>query len=159
MKQLLYILVFICCLNSCKTRQPIITTNIKKTDSTSTKVTYQKQLDTFKVAADSLKIIVPIADLSDKPILAKSKSGRTTGSVRKIKNAIEVECFTEEYEKIIESQNKIIETLIKLTETKDTHETVIEYQTPWYAKALSTLGVVLIVFVGAKLFLKTKIPL
>lgn len=134
----------------CKTPKPVLQTSVVKTDSTSTKVTFKKQLDTFKVAADSLKINVPIASLTEVPIIAVSKSGRSKGSVRRVNNNIEVECFTDKYEKIIETQTKLIETLIKLTEVKETKETITEYKTPWYAKALSGIGAIaLLVLVGS----------
>lgn len=120
------------------------------TDSTSTKITYQKQVDTFTVAADSLKMSVPLASLTTAPIYAVSPSGRSTGSVRRVDDTIEVQCFTDKYEQIIETQNQLIETLIKLTETTETTETVTEFKTPWYAKALSAIGIIaMLVLVGS----------
>lgn len=152
-KNLLLITIVLFVLSGCRTPQPVLQTSVIKTDSTSTKITYQKRLDTFRVAADSLKFNVPIADLSEIPIIKRSQSGRSTGSVRRVNNTIEVECFTDKYEKIIETQNKLIETLIKLTEIKETTETKTEFKTPWYAKALSTVGIIaLIVLVGSFAF-------
>ena len=78
-------------LTGCRTARPVLQTSVTKTDSTSTKVTYQKKVDTITAAADSLKINVTIANLTLVPIIATSKSGRSTGSVRRVNNNIEVE--------------------------------------------------------------------
>jgi hypothetical protein len=153
-KYILFITLILVAFSGCRTARPVSQTRVTKTDSTSTKVTYQKKIDTLTVAADSLKINVPIASLTEVPIVAKSKSGRSTGSVRRVKDNIEVECFTDKYEKIIESQNKIIETLIKLTEVKETKETKTEFRTHWIYKALSWIGILAVVLVGGKFLLK-----
>lgn len=153
-KNLLLITIVIFALSGCRTQRPVLQTSVVKTDSTSTKITYQKQLDTFTVSADSLKINVPIADLSEVPIIKRSKSGRSTGSVRRVNNNIEVECFTDKYEKIIETQNKLIETLIKLTEVKRTKETITEFKTPWYFKALAAVGALALLVLGGGFVIK-----
>lgn len=111
-----------------------------KRDSVTT-VKLETKRDTVKIAADSLKITVPLKDLNEVPVIAKSKTGRTQGSVRLVNNTVEVECFTEKYEQIIESQNKIIETLLKITESQNTTNTVKVTESPWYMKALAFLGV------------------
>ena len=153
-KYLLLISLMLVGLTGCRTARPVLQTSVTKTDSTSTKVTYQKKVDTLTAAADSLKINVPIANLTEVPIIATSKSGRSTGSVRRVNNNIEVECFTAEYEKIIETQNKLIETLIKRTEVKETKETKTEFKTHWIYKALSWIGILAVVLVGGKFLLK-----
>ncbi|WP_438710856.1 hypothetical protein ACSTS3_19655 [Aquimarina muelleri] len=153
-KYILFITVMLFALTGCRTAKTVLQKSVIKTDSTSIKITYQKKMDTLTVAADSLKINVPIASLTEVPIVAKSKSGRSTGSVRRVKDNIEVECFTDKYEKIIESQNKLIETLIKLTEVKEVEKTKTEFKTHWMYKALSWIGILAVVFVGGKFLLK-----
>ena len=155
MKQTIYILILLVAFVSCRSLPaPTVATHKSLTDSTSTKITYQKQQDTFSVAADSLKVKIPIADLSDQPIITKSKSGRVKASVSKVDGNIEVQCFTDKYEKIIETQNQIIETLIKLTETTNTTETKTEFKSAWYMKALAFLGGLLLLSAGIMLGIK-----
>jgi len=144
----------------CGTPKPTIQTTVSKTDSTSTKVTYQKQTDTFTVAADSVKINVPIAALSSTPIIATSTTGRSKASVKRVNNNVEVECFVDEYQRIIEYQNTLIETLIQRFEKQHTTETKTEYKTHWLVKGLATLGgIAMVVLVGGFAFKRYLKPI
>lgn len=143
-------------LTSCGGGKLISSNTVKdvKRDSI-TKITFEAKKDTISIEADSLKLYVPAKDLTETPVVKTSKSGRTKASVRQINGQIEVQCFTEKYEAIIESQNKIIETLLKITETQDTVNTVQVTKSPWYMKALAFIGVAAILFMAFSI-IKTK---
>ncbi|MGB1307527.1 MAG: hypothetical protein ACPG6B_01355 [Oceanihabitans sp.] len=134
-------LSIIACVLSCNTPKLIAshTTNAIEKDSI-TIVSIEKKVDTIKIPADSLKLSVPIKDLTATPVYAVSKNGRTTGSVRKYNGKVEVACFTEKYEALIETQHKIIETLLKINESQTTQQTVQVTKSPWYMKALALIG-------------------
>lgn len=124
-----------------------------KRDSITTVKTEIKR-DTIRIPGDTLKMYVPISDLTETPLIQVSESGRTKASLSKQGNAIKVECFTEDFETIIETQNTIIETLIKQLEHQKTIQTVKVTESPWYIKALASIGALLIVFIGIKVVTK-----
>ncbi|MFY0714123.1 hypothetical protein J1D01_10630 [Seonamhaeicola sp. NFXS20] len=144
-------------LTSCGSGKLISSNTVKdvKRDSI-TKITFEPKKDTISIEADSLKLYVSTKDLTETPVTKTSESGRTKASVRQINGQIEVQCFTEKYEAIIESQNKIIETLLKITENNDTVNTVEVTKSPWYMKALALLGVAAIILFVALIIIKTK---
>lgn len=124
-----------------------------KRDSITTVKTEIKR-DTIRIPGDTLKMYVPISDLTETPLIQVSESGRTKASLSKQGNSIKVECFTEDFETIIETQNTIIETLIKQLEHQKTIQTVKVTESPWYIKALASIGALLIVFIGIKVVTK-----
>ncbi len=149
----LIIVLLLFCL-ACKTPKSTIEKSITRTDSTVTKVSYVKKTDTIIIPSDSLKFSVPLPRISEIPIYVKSKTGHITGSVKKIDQNIEVECYVEELIKIIESQNEIIETLTKQTTDSQNTITNIEYKTHWLYKLLSIIGGVALLFFGFKIAFK-----
>ncbi|WP_166964613.1 hypothetical protein [Yeosuana marina] len=142
MKPLVKYIVILLLLSSCGGSKLVSSKTVKdvKRDSITT-ITYKPKKDTIRIKADSLKLLVPIKDLTEKPIIKTSESGRTKASVRQVNGTVEVQCFTEEYEAIIESQDKIIETLLKITQSQDTTNTVQVKESPWYMKALAFIGI------------------
>src|SRR5690606_20693623 len=139
---------------SCSGIKPTQETTIAKTDSTVTKVSYVKKTDTIIIPSDSLKFSLPLPRISEIPIYVKSKTGHITGSVKKIDQNIEVECYVDELIKIIEGQNEIIETLTKQTTDSQNTITNIEYKTHWLYKLLSIIGGVALLFFGFKIAFK-----
>lgn len=153
-KILFFITVYILFCFACKTPKPTLQESIIKTDSTVTTVNYVKKTDSIKIAPDSLKFSVPLPRITEIPIYYKSETGHITGSVKKIDENIEIECYVDELIKIIESQNQIITTLTKQTEDKQKTITNTEYKTHWFYKLLSIIGGFALPFFGFKLFLK-----
>lgn len=134
---------------------------VKEKDSIVTKVTEIKRQEIVTVPGDSIKLRIPILDLSDTPIVKKSE--RATASVRKVGSNIEVDCKCEQYQAQIEVMDKLIETqreLLRLTqETKIQEVRVV----PWYHKILSTIGAIALilggVLAGIKIGKRTIIPI
>jgi len=124
-----------------------------KRDSITTVKTEIKR-DTIRIPGDTIKVLVPISKLTETPLIQVSESGRTKAAISKHGNAIQVQCFTDEYQQIIENQNIIIETLIRQLESVQTLETVKVTESPWYMKALASLGGLLLVFIIIKVVLK-----
>ena len=147
MKHLIYILVFAIAFTSCRSAKPTVETTESVVDTTTTSIRYIKQVDTIRIAGDTVKIIVPIASLTGKPIIKTSPTGRSKAIISKVNDNIEVECQCAEEQKIIETQNTVIETLTKRLETKATTVTKTEYKTPWYSKALNVVGIIALLIV------------
>jgi len=144
---------FLFVVSSCKSPKPTLQESVIKTDSTVTTVNYVKKTDTIKIAPDSLKFSVPLPRITEIPIYYKSETGHITGSVKKIDENIEIECYVDELIKIIESQNQIITTLTKQTEAKQKTITNTEYKTHWFYKLLSIIGGIALLFFGFKIAL------
>lgn len=150
MKNLLYILISLTVLTSCKSAKPTVETHRTVTDSIITEIRYETKWDTIRIPGDTIKLTVPIKDLSESPLIKTSASGRLSAAIKRVKDDIEVQCLDEESIKIIESQNKIIETLTKHLETKETVLTKTEYKTPWYSKILAGIGTVVLILLAVK---------
>lgn len=153
-------LLLVLAMSGCRSAKTIgiDTSRTVEKDSVTT-VRFEKKIDTVTIPGDTLKLSVPIIQLSEKPIYQTTPSGRTTASVRRVNDQVEVECFVDEYEAIIESQNQIIETLVNVLQSDKTHETVEVTKSPWYMKALASLGGLLLAFVVYKLVSKSINPL
>ena len=145
---------FLFVISSCKSPKPTLQESVIKTDSTVTKVSYVKTQDTIIIPSDSLKFSVPLPRITEIPIYVKSKTGHITGSIKKIDQNIEVECYVDELIKIIEGQNEIIETLTKQTTDSQNTITNTEYKTHWFYKLLSIIGGIALLFFGFKIALK-----
>ncbi|WP_435135724.1 hypothetical protein [Formosa sp. A9] len=121
------------------------------------KITITPKVDTIRLPEEYLRVTVPLTDLSEFPIQNQSPNGRLKSSIRKVGNQLEVNCFVDEYIKIIQTQDTIIETLISKLETQHTTQTITKTDSPWYMKALASLGALLLLIVGlniGKTFLK-----
>lgn len=138
----LFILILLISISSCGGAKLVRSETVKdvKRDSITT-ITFKPRKDTIAIKADSIKLSVPLKELTDKPIVKTSSTGRTKASVRQVDGNVEVNCFTEKYEAIIESQDKIIETLLKITASQNTTDTVQVKESPWYMKALAFIGI------------------
>ncbi|CDF80574.1 hypothetical protein BN863_28620 [Formosa agariphila KMM 3901] len=122
------------------------------------KITVTPKVDTIRLPSEYLLVTVPLKDLSETPIQNQTPNGRLKSTIRKVGDQLEVNCFVDEYIKIIQTQETIIETLIRQLETLDTTQTITETESPWYMKALASLGVVLlliIIFSLGKTFIKS----
>lgn len=150
MKNLVYILLLSVAFTSCKPTKTVRDTERTVSDSTRTVIKYIKQIDTIRIAGDTVKIEIPIKDLSNKPIVKKSKDGRATAKISKVDDKVVVECLCAEEHKMIETQNTIITTLTKRLETLDTRETKTEFKTPWYSKILNGIGIIALLLVGLR---------
>lgn len=126
-------------------------------DSTVTTVTQIKRQEIVTVPGDSIKIRIPILDLSDTPITKKST--RATATVRKVDGNIEVDCKCEQYLAQIEVMDKLIETqrqLIKMS--METRVEEVRY-VPWYHKVLSFIGLMAVLYLGIKIGTRIAKPL
>lgn len=147
MKHLICCLIVMLVFTGCKSVKPMRDTVKTVTENTRTDVRYITQIDTIKIASDVVKIHIPLKKLGETPISKTSDNGRATATISKKNEDLEVICECAEELRIIETQNKIIETLTEKLETVDNTVTIIEYKTPWYAKALSTIGIATIIVV------------
>lgn len=147
MKHLICCLILMLVFTGCKSVKPTRDTVKTVTENTRTDVRYITQIDTIKIASDVVKIHIPLKKLGETPISKTSDNGRATATISKKNENLEVICECAEETRIIETQNKIIETLTEKLETVDNTVTIIEYKTPWYAKALATIGIATIIVV------------
>lgn len=155
MKAFYFVFFILVSLVSCKSTQPQHSPSVAAVDSTTTTIKYVTKIDTVYVPGDSVRVYVPMADLSATPITASSKSGRVTASVAKQNSTLAIDCHIEEFVQLIESQNTIIDTLKKQKRTVTVTETVS--YTPWYYKSLALVGGIFMLFMilgVVKTFLK-----
>lgn len=153
MRYLLIILLAVC-LGSCGAKKEVTvsekTETVKDSTYTTRKIVPKDTLVT--VPADSIKVSVPLEDLSDEPIVRST--GRTTARVSLVDNQVEVECLTEEYEQIIEIQNEVITTLREYIKTTNSQTTTTITKTPWYMRLWNSIGsfaiLILLAIVGIK---------
>ena len=146
-----YIVIFIlvCFLGSCGSKKKTVISDTKETITDSTYTT--KKIITkdtlLTVAADSLKLSIPIDELSEAPII--ESTGRTTARVSLVDDNLQVECLTEEYEAIIELQKEVITSLREIIKTKETNTEVTIVKTPWYMKLRNLIGgIALLLIIG-----------
>lgn len=135
------LLVIAALIYGCGSSKPVLTEKVKtvKTDSLTT-VTITPKIDTVRVGSDVLNMKVPIEEISERPIIQQSLSGRTYGYVSRVKDTLLVDCFVDEYVELIETQNKTIETLKTVVETQNNLQTVTVTETPWWMQIFAYIG-------------------
>jgi len=149
-KLLLIVLVL---LQSCKPTE-IVTKEVQVKDSVSVKTTLMPRDTIVTISADSISINIPISDITEKPIVKKSKRVRT--SIKRVGNSIETKCNADELEKQIAIKDKLIETYRSKKTQEQTTVTIPVRYTPKHIQLLAWVGGVVILLLGFGIVLKIK---
>lgn len=139
----------------CQTQQlPQRQTVIKVKDSIVRKL---QVVDTLEVLrqADTAKINTLIHQLSEKPLIQRSKFA--TVKLSKVGNQIQAECITDEYKKLLQLQQELIYHYQKVNHEQQHTITIEKRYIPKIVKWLAWLGGILIVSVAIRI-VKPKIP-
>lgn len=133
------LLLFVVLLGSCRSKKEVTTTDTKEMVQDSTYTTKKIVLrdSVLTVPADSIKLSIPITDLSETPII--QSSGRTTARVSLVNDNLSVTCLTEQYEQLIQIQSEIITTLREYIKTTRTNTKKTITKTPWYTSIVNTI--------------------
>src|SRR5690554_3357688 len=157
MKRIIFITIAIVSLTvgSCRTGKLSSETIKTVTDSTVTEVRYQKRDTTIIIPGDTTRISLPYHEITKEPI--RRTNGRTTATISKDGDKVNVECISEELQQRIELFDKIINQLRTIKESESTITEVPVEFVPWHIKTLAWIGGialgVIIVSLGIK-FLK-----
>lgn len=136
MRTILLLLLATLMIGCCGTRKTIVSENTTVKDSTVVKLT---PVDTTIITpGESLKIVKPVSEISQEPIIQKGE--RTTLSVSVIDGVLTAHCEAEALRNKIRLMQKQIDRYREeLTLKKDTI-TVRERYVPWYYKTLAFIG-------------------
>lgn len=148
-----YLFILLLLLSSCKSLPKKITVSTLK-DSIRTEIRYKTKDTLITIPGDSVKISVPVFDLTETPIVRRSNM--TTARISRIGDDIHVECLTDEYIKIIELQNQVIETFREIRKERQETITIPKRYVPKIIQLLAWLGVILLIAVGGIVVLKIK---
>ncbi len=148
--------IVLCTLVGCGTGKPTRVVKQTVTDSTKIEVTTRKRDTLVTIPGDTLKVSIPIFEITEEPITRTN--GRTSATVNRTGNDLTIECLCEEYKQLIEVLETTISKQQKVLELRDEINTEYVKYTPWYIKSLAFIGVAAIIVVGAKLILKFKKP-
>lgn len=148
-----YLFILLLLLSSCKSLSKKVTVSTLK-DSIRTEIRYKTKDTLITIPGDSVKISVPVFDLTETPIVRRSNM--TTARISRIGDDIHVECLTDEYIKIIELQNQVIETFREIRKERQETITIPKRYVPKIIQLLAWLGVILLIAVGGIVVLKIK---
>ena len=144
MKNVLLIISLLILIGCAGTKRGSIISTTK--DSTVTTITKVPRNEIITVPGDSIKIRIPVLDLTEEPIVRRSD--RAVASIRKVGNDIEVDYKCEQYLKQIEVMDQLIETQRELIKTQQETIIVPERFVPWYIKILATIGGLTLIGLG-----------
>ena len=150
-KILLFALVMMMSVASCKTFKVLPSSNTTKTDSTFTTKT-RKDIDTLQVVreADSAKVSADPNKLTSTPKVVKSK--HATVSLSKINGKIKADCKCDGLEEMVKLQWEIIETYREINKSTE-NNTVI--QESWWMGWLKPF-LPFLIMAGVLILLKDK---
>lgn len=151
--KLIFFIVIVLSMVGCGSTLPTTQTISTVKDSTWTETRYVKKDTTITIPGDTTIIRIPVTQISETPIIRKS--GRSSASIKRVGDELEITAICEQYEKnieLLETQIKQLQKIVELTEKKTTIP--VKY-VPWYTKILAWIGGVAIssvlLFVGYKL--------
>ena len=148
---LVLVLVF---LGSCRAVKSSRETVRTVKDSTFTEVTYKKRDTTIIIPGDTLKVKVPITEITKEPVTRTN--GRNTVIIRREGNDLDIECLNEEMEQRFELLEKWIkENKTKTVQVQTTTEIPVRY-IPGFVKTLAWIGGIALALGGVLLFVKFK---
>lgn len=127
-------------LASCGSVQESTKTQETVSDSTSVNVKEVKRDTVIEVPGDTTKVSIPVFDLDEKPQHFESNTKRSSLTIRKVNDTLDIDCKCERYKEQIQLLDKIIKRQRKIITTKKTEKSVPVKFTPWYMKALGWVG-------------------
>lgn len=155
MRGVVYLLIMMLLLGGCRPGKNLQEKVRIVTDSTWTNVRTLQRDTVITIPGDTTIIRVPITKITEVPIT--KTNGRSSASLKRVGDDIEVECECKSYKQKIEYQEKIIENYQKIQELQQDLITKREKFVPWYIQVLAITGVIALVgilgFLAAK-FLK-----
>lgn len=140
---------------SCRTVRILPSSSTKQHEKITTTKTL-KEIDALKVVrkADTAKISARVTDLSEKPMVLKSK--HATIKLRKVAGKIHAECISDELRELIKLQKEIINTYKEMLTQTATNTVVETTKIPQWAKPFLWIGLGAII-VFARRFINFKI--
>ncbi|MEH6405760.1 MAG: hypothetical protein V7767_00620 [Leeuwenhoekiella sp.] len=150
--RLIIVTLLVLLLSSCGGGKPTLTRSVTEKDSTWTKVSTIKRDTIITIPGDSIKIRIPILDITEEPVTRYGV--RSSASVRKENEDLVIDCKCDEYKQQIELMEKLIEQ--HETYEKLLKETVLkpERYVPWYIKILAWIGGISILGIGVIVTIK-----
>ncbi|MBK5213632.1 MAG: hypothetical protein JJE55_08240 [Flavobacteriaceae bacterium] len=125
-------------------------------DSTWTEVKYHKKDTTITIPGDVSYISLPISEITENPV--KKSSGRSTATVSRSGDNIQVQCECAEFKQTISYLETEITHLREIIDLQKQISTVPVQFVPWYIKTLAWIGgaalVGVVFLIAKKLFLK-----
>lgn len=159
MRSIIFVFSTILLLASCKGSKPVVVQDQTIVKDSVSKVTTIVPRDTIiTVPKDSLRISIPLKEITEKPQEHTSKSGRVKAYVSREADNITIECIFTELKlklQILDKQLKIFKEQTKIRTI--TQEIEIPY-TPWYKEALAWVGGIYLALLIGSILLKTIKP-
>ena len=157
MRSLIFLVIVILTLGGCGTSKPTQltkTTTVK--DSIWTEVQKVKRDTTITIPGATTYIRIPVYELTEVPVT--KTSGRSTASIRKVGNNIEVQCECAKYKAKIQFLETIISQYQKIQELTENTIIVPEKFVPWWVKIFAWLGGIALAFGIGLLVIKVIKP-
>lgn len=156
MLRVVFFILVVLSLGGCRTVRPSVQNVHTVKDSTWTVIKYHQKDTTITIPGDVSYISLPISQITEKP--TTKTSGRSTASVKRSGDNIEVQCECVEFKQKISYLEAEITHLQKIVDLQK-QITVEPYAyIPWYIKILAWIGgaasLGFALLIAKKLFLK-----
>lgn len=155
---LLFILLLLA-ITGCKSHKTVSEEAITTRDSVSVVTTLTKRDTIVTTPADSLRVQIPIKDLTQRPRVVRSARGTTTATISRIGDDIAVQCKCDSLKLTLEIRDRELE-ILRIKERMSKTEVVVpEKYIPWYTKILAWIGGIALAIGGVLGLLKFLKPI